>query len=170
MYFNYKLKTPNSKLPQGGFTLIETVIYIALFLIVIGGGMVGAYGIIQGTDRTSSKTILEQDANFIMRKIDWALTGLDTINSSGASLNVTKTGFSSNPIIFTLVGTDFKISRGANDATTLNNSRIKISNLLFTKVTTGDKDGIQVTFTATTTDGKLSQKFSITKYIRHDSR
>lgn len=153
---------------SAGFTLIETLVYIALFTIVIGGGMVGAYGIIEGTDRTSSKTILEQDANFILRKVDWALTGLDTINSSGASLSVNKKDFASNPIVFSLSGTNITIKKGSNTAIVLNNSRVKISNLAFTPVTTGGKSGIQATFTVTTIDGKLSQTFTITKYIRHD--
>jgi type II secretory pathway pseudopilin PulG len=165
---NTNTKNTNTKKNNSGFTLIETLVYIALFTIVIGGGLVGAYGVIEGTDRTSAKTILEQDANFILRKMDWALTGLDVINSSGGSLSVNKKDFSQNPIVFTLVGTDIKIKKAGNTAVILNNSRIKISNLLFTKVTTGGKDGIQATFTATTVNSKLSETFSITKYIRHE--
>ena len=151
-----------------GFTLIETIIYIALFLLLIGGGMVGAYGVIEGTDRTSSKTILEQDGNFVLRKLDWTLTGLNTINSVGGSLSINKKDFSSNPTIFSLSGTDVTIKKGSGSATVLNSSRIKISGLTFTKVTTGSKDGVQATFTATTLDNKISETFTITKYIRHD--
>lgn len=60
-----------------GFTLIESLIYIFLFAIIIGGGMLGVYQIITSTDRVAGGNSVEQEASFIMRKLDWALTGAD---------------------------------------------------------------------------------------------
>src|SRR5260221_3297493 len=140
-----------------GFTLLETIIYIALFFIIIGGGMVGAYQIIQNTDRTASKTTLEQDANFIIRKIDWALTG--AISASA----VTPTHLFIDKAVnidFTLAGTNFQ-----KDGVTLNSLRIKISSLSFQNII-APKAGIKTTFTATTSDGKTKQVFTNTKYLR----
>ena len=51
-----------------GFTLIETMIYTALFSIIIGGGIVSAYQIITSTQGSSNQLISEQEADFLMRK------------------------------------------------------------------------------------------------------
>src|SRR3989344_8910864 len=53
-----------------GFTLLETVIYIALLAIMIGGGMVGIFNILEGSGRTRQAMYREQEAYFIIRKID----------------------------------------------------------------------------------------------------
>src|SRR3989344_3611457 len=67
-----------------GFTLIETIIYIALFTILMGGALATAYSLIEGADGTQTKTTVQEEANFVLRKIDWALTGTETINIPGA--------------------------------------------------------------------------------------
>jgi len=59
---------------KSGFTLIETVLYIALLAILIGGGMVGVYNILEGSGRTLQSTYREQEAYFITRKIDATLS------------------------------------------------------------------------------------------------
>src|SRR3989338_5692599 len=76
-----------------GFTLLETLIYLFLFAIVIGGGMIAAYNIIEGTDAAYNHVVLQEEANFLFRKISWALTGATAISTpSATSLSVTKTG------------------------------------------------------------------------------
>ncbi len=145
---------------ENGFTLIETILYILLFSVIIVGGMAGAYQVIQSTDSTSSKTILEQDANFILRKMDWALSGATTLATPSPQPKLVITR-SPSSVTFRLSGTDFQ-----KDGITLNNSRIKISNLSFQLVTIGTKQGVIVSFTGTTLDGKISQTFSMTKYLR----
>ena len=86
---------------QKGFTLIETLIYIALLAFIIGAGVSAAYYIIDSSARGKAEVGTIAEAEFLMRKIDWALTG-STINTpiSGTSnlLSVDKYGFSPNPI------------------------------------------------------------------------
>ncbi len=148
-----------------GFTLIEALLYIGLFSVIITSGLVGAFQIIQSTDRTSSKNILEQDASFILRKTDWALTGAILLEtpSPQPQLQITR-----NPdfVNLTLSGGDFIQQTGTLPAVPLNSSRIKISDLSFQLVTVGGKQGVVVSFTATTLDSQISQEFSMTKYLR----
>lgn len=66
------------KLNQG-FTLIEALIYIALFSIVIGGGIGTAFYIAQGTQNVYQFILRESEANFVLRKIDWALNQANSI-------------------------------------------------------------------------------------------
>src|SRR3990167_4074727 len=79
-----------------GFTLIEVIIYIALFSLLMGSAFVVVYQLIEGSDKLSVKNTTQEEGNFVMRKFNWALTGISSINSpsSGTSniLKVTKYG------------------------------------------------------------------------------
>lgn len=76
-----------------GFTLIEALIYIALFSIVIGGGIGTAFYIAQGTQNVHQFILRESEANFILRKIDWALNQADSVSVVDGDLVVsTDTG------------------------------------------------------------------------------
>lgn len=143
------------KTNKSGFTLIETVIYIALFAIIIGGGMVATYQIIEGTDKVKIKTTIEQEANFILRKIDGVLTG-----ASSSSIAI-------SPDELTIGGTTFSEDGGnlEKNGTPLNISSVKISSLLFEEVST-NPDGIKVTFTISSLDDRVSQDFTMTKYAK----
>ena len=61
---------------KNGVTLIETVVYIALLSLMLGGVLVTTFQLLAGTDRTNSKTTVEEDGSFVLHKIDWALTGI----------------------------------------------------------------------------------------------
>ena len=60
---------------NSGFTLFEVLIYIALFTVIVGGGVLSALSIFEGTARMDLKTREETELNFTLRKLDWALSG-----------------------------------------------------------------------------------------------
>lgn len=62
-----------------GFTLIEIIIYIALFTILMVGVFVTSYQLLQGSDTLSTKTVTQEEINFVVRKINWALTGTSSM-------------------------------------------------------------------------------------------
>lgn len=62
-----------------GFTLIETVIYIALFTILMVSIFVTSYQLLQGSEVLNTKTVTQEEINFVMRKINWALTGTSSL-------------------------------------------------------------------------------------------
>ena len=66
-----------------GFTLIETLMYLALFALIIGGGMTATYQIIESTAGSASHILLQEEGNFILRKIAW---GFDKPNINIADL------------------------------------------------------------------------------------
>jgi hypothetical protein len=151
-----------------GFTILEMVIYIALFSIIIGGGMTAAYQIISGGYADTNHVILQEEANFLMRKIDWAVG--DNIASI---LNATRLQATKGSQTFTFNfcnSKDLTIELGSgktcsNSPIILNSSSIKVSGLTFSAIGT---NGIKTAFTLTTSQNgrNASEDFSTTKYLR----
>ncbi|MDQ3075643.1 MAG: type II secretion system GspH family protein [bacterium] len=86
-----------------GLTLIEMIIYLGLFSILIGGVVVAVYQIVQNSGKISNKMVVEEEMNFVLKKVDWALTGATSVTTplSGTSdtLRVNKLNFFDNPIV-----------------------------------------------------------------------
>lgn len=182
--FQYKNKQKsNSRISSesgAGFTLIETLVYIVLFAIVIGGGMTATYQIIQATDANYNHVILQDEANFLFRKIDWALIGIigittppNTIPTNNLVVNKT---VNNTPATLTFETHDSDSTCPINylclkqsSAVPLNSSSLAFSNPLFTRtIVSGKPDSITASFTLTTAQNgrPATQNFSITKYLR----
>lgn len=140
-----------------GFTLIEVIIYIALFSLLMGTAFVTAYRLIDGSGDLGTKNTVQEEGNFVMRKFDWAMTGVSSFTNTPNTLHVNK--YDGNQIDIKLVGTKIKIteSSGPNDFITTDN--VSVSSLLFTP--TG---GMPAGITATTIINGVT--FTTTKYIR----
>jgi len=150
-----------------GFTLIEVIIYLALFSIIIGGAMAGVYQLIQSSDANAQKIIVEQEGNFLLRKIDWALSNVASVSvpsegASGQTLKIDKVNYTQNPIEFNLAGSNLELKKGGGSAVALNSSYTVLSDLLFEHLPpSGAKPA------AIKTSFKLNgQSFTTTKYFR----
>lgn len=165
-----------------GFTLIETLVYLGLYAILMTGALVAMYSLFESSNRNLVKAMVQEEGSFLTGKIDWVLTGVQTINlpvvppspTSGPTLSVTKYDTSiGNPIVIGLSGHDLTISKAGGPATALNNSNVSLGNLVFTH-TAASGDGINpeslsasFTLFSTTSDGlPFSQNFSTIKYLR----
>ncbi len=157
---------------QQGFTLLETVVYLGLFAIVIGGGMIATYEIIQSSGKVSNQAMVSEEANFLLSKINWGLSGATAISiPSSTTLVATKiiNSISTN-LTFTLSGSNLTLQRGANTAQILNSSNVTVSNLNFTNIPAsgGIPQGVTMSLTITSrgSGGVVSRDFSTTKYLR----
>lgn len=97
------LGNKKSKLVSG-FTLLEVIIYMALFSIMMGGLITITFQLIQSSEKTYMKGVIEEEINFVFKKIEWAL--IDAINISNpltgqsTELEIFKNNFGDNPITF----------------------------------------------------------------------
>lgn len=80
-----------------GFTLIETVLYVALLAIFMTGALIGSYNLVTSASRTSSSALAQEEGAFVEKKLEWAMAGMTstpTVGGSGCSgtLTISKTG------------------------------------------------------------------------------
>lgn len=161
---------------EQGTTLIEIIMYLGLFSIIIGGSVTAAYGMFESQGRNQTQSMVQEEGNFILQKIDWALTGATSVTISPSNqLLINRSGItpSENPISFYTSGGVMLMQRNGGPITNLSNTNISISNLTFIH-TTSNSDGIVpesagVTFTASsrTQNGLVySEVFSNLKYLR----
>ena len=107
-----------------GITLIEVLLYIALFAIIIGGTMTAVYQIIESTNDTNTKVIALEEGNFLQRKIEVELTGASSVNITGA--NNEDMGISPTGVRFLVSGGELNIERASGGIKPLSNSFVKI--------------------------------------------
>lgn len=75
---------------QGGFTLVEALIYIVLFSVVIGGGVASSFYLIQSSAETRGDVMADAEANFVLRKVDYLLTSARTVDVNSGVLTIDK--------------------------------------------------------------------------------
>lgn len=152
-----------------GFTLIETIIYLALFSILMAGILSSVYILFESSDRNQSKATLQEEKEYLLGKINWALNGAQTISTPAANAS----GSFLSAIKYDTTATQVGIS-GTNmtfNGVTLNNSNVKVTNLTFIHTYAGgaNPESLEAGFTLSigTPNGMtISQIASTTRYIR----
>lgn len=130
-------KLTSYQLPaRNGFTLIETLIYIAITAMILTLAFLTVYQLIDSNDRIFLSGQLIENQRFLLQKITWVLQSADVINSpaagsSGSSLSVNKLGYPYNPLVVSLSGGVVRLASGAT-TTPITNSRVTVNTLNFT--------------------------------------
>ena len=167
---------------QQGVTLIETMVYLALFSMIIGGAVLSAYQIFESSGRSRTRSMLTEEGNFLSGKMLWALSGARTVDAPlkplvGApctqsnTLSVTKWDTAIGVLVFAQSGGDLTLARGGGGAAAINNSNVAISALSFKHCYQGGfaPESVEVAFTlsARTPSGAIiSQDFSTGASLR----
>lgn len=168
-------KKTNKKL-FGGFTLIETIIYISLFSIIMTGVLISVYTLISSNSKNMTQAMVVEEGIFLLGKIDWVLNGVENINlpiTSDNTLSVTK---SHSTIIIKVSGGIMSIKKGSNQSLDLNNSNVRVvcpeSKCFTHKLESSEglnPESVAVNFTieTRTPEGQIySQDFYTKKYLR----
>ncbi|MFZ2621122.1 MAG: prepilin-type N-terminal cleavage/methylation domain-containing protein [Minisyncoccia bacterium] len=160
----------DSKKNSGGFTIIEVVIYIALFSILMTGCLTVAYQLLDGSGKLNSKSVIENEGNFVLRKFAWVLTGIDpaivpTTGGSGClqTLTISKTDSTVSPVVIrlnTISGINYiEIQRNGGSFYPITTINVSPTCLKFSLIS-GTPTGVSAIATISGVD------FSMTKYVR----
>lgn len=120
---------------QKGLTLIEVILYLALFSVLIGGAISGFYNLMAGDFDLSTEALLVDESEFFLGKMDWVLNLSSEIiepNSGETSGRlVLKDGSGFNLSLALDENGDIFLKYQNEDPNYLNNSRVKLHNLAF---------------------------------------
>jgi len=142
-------KSRSNFLKKGGFTLFETLIYAVLISIVIGMVLIAVYEIIEARYRSLARVEIEEETNFLMRKIVWVLSGVSSINGpplgvTSTTLSVNKVNFSQNPVVVGSVNHKAAIAYGGGLPVILSSDSVRIGQMSFTQIGSAATPGIEV--------------------------
>ena len=126
--------------PSRAFTLIEAIIYLALFSILMGGAAIAAYNLFDASTKAGTRTMLQGESDFMMAKIDWVLSGIKAVTApaagvTGSSLIVAKWDTSlGDPMTVAINGENLTLTRGTNPTVILNNTNTFVSSVAFNHI------------------------------------
>jgi prepilin-type N-terminal cleavage/methylation domain-containing protein len=161
-----------NKKHQKGFTLIEMLIYVAIFSVVMGALVTFIQLISQSRVRSQAVLEVNDQGAEISRVITQTLRNSISINipatsTSASSLSVRTILASTTPTTFTVVSGILYKTEGANSPVALNNSRVVVSNLNFSNLSKFNSFGSVRTSFALATVSSSSQpqyNYSVTFY------
>jgi prepilin-type N-terminal cleavage/methylation domain-containing protein len=157
---------------QKGFTLIEMIVYIALLSIIMIGAVTVSYQLIQGTGTSDSKATVQEEGNFLSRKMEWAFNGMTNIALGGSgpcNFSATITRYE-NPTIVVFqrnsASSTLEFRENGGIPVPITSSNVAVDCLIFSALS--NPTGISATTTIRNiniTTG-TSSVFAITKYKR----
>jgi hypothetical protein len=143
------------------FTLIETIIYIALFGFIMSGVLLSVYGMLQSGDQFSSRTAANNEGAFVTAKLDWALRSLGSVTAPvsgyGTTLSATRSDGTQVDVRLASGVIEMRINGGSYVPLTTNN--VTVTSLGFNTIS-----GTQTGLEASTTINRMS--FMTRRYIR----
>ncbi len=164
---------------KSGFTLVEVLVYIALFSILVSGVLVSVYTMLESSGRDGTQTMMLEEGNFLLDKIGWVVSDVQIINSpaqntTGTTLSVTPWDTSvGNPVVVCVGAQHMTIRYGTGVTQQLNNTNVWLTDASFTHVVQNGEGTVPESVTATftlntrTPQGNLvSHVFSETYYVK----
>lgn len=156
-----------------GFTLVEIIIYAALVSLMAEFAIFSMNQIIGNNNLVRSKIEVEEEMNFTLQKINWALSGASAINQPAAGatstiLSVNKINFSQNPIVFDLNGNNVRLSKGGSGFSELNNQKVSVSRLVFEHLAASANapEAIKTTIAINSKTANYSKTIEMLYYLR----
>ena len=152
-----------------GFTLIDTLIYIGLFSLIVSFVLVILYQIIGSYNQNRNRVEVDSEANFMMQKVVWALSGAETINqpainTTSTVLSLNKFNFPQNPLVFDIGSRNLRLTRGGGAPALLGNSRVYVDKIIFEHLPqiNSRPEAIKITLTVVSSDIKQAVAASTT--------
>lgn len=139
-----------------GFTLIETLIYTALFVLIAGA--IASFAATLQSSRVRTQVVLEVNGQgaSVIRTITQAVRNASAINTpsvgvSGSTLSLTTLDPGTDPTVFSQTGDSLYVSEAGGADVALTNTKVAVSNLSFANRSRSGTPGVvEIRFTLST--------------------
>ncbi len=153
---------------QSGFTLIELIVYLALFGILFSGAVAGTYSILESSGKNQSRVMMQEEGEFLLAKISWVVSGANTaqvLNGDQLLVSSTLDNFE-----FKQNGDNLVWVKNSGPEVLLNNSAVRLKNLSFVDIASGNgQKGIRYGFNLETnvpSGAIMTSNFESIVYLR----
>ena len=155
-----------------GFTYLETVLYIAILVVMMTTLIPFSLNVITGGAKSTTQEEVASNARFLAQKIAFTIRnayGIDNIATTSVALATNNPA--TNPIVFDLSNGSIRMKEGTGSAIALNSPDTTISALLFTNYSTADNKtrNIRFSFTLTGAYGSVRQEYTEAITVQSDA-
>ncbi|MDP1719359.1 MAG: hypothetical protein Q8L24_02965 [bacterium] len=144
----------NKKRGVSGFTLVETLIYSAITVMMLVFAIFTVYNMISASNKVRSQKELSEGKKFLEQKIYWTLQSISAINSpapgaTSTSLSVTKLNYANNPVVIDNPDWIARIKKGSGNAIPITGDYVSLKDLNFHQFTFSGRPAIYTSGTMT---------------------
>jgi prepilin-type N-terminal cleavage/methylation domain-containing protein len=159
----------NMRALNSGFTLIEVMIYLALYSMLFTGAISGVYALSASAARDRTAAMIDEEGSFLLAKTEWILSDASQIDvplTEGPELVVTD---SDGTVVHVgISGGDIYLRTNSAESETLSNTDVTIHDLIFARSGSSTQPLTEsFMLSATTSDGQvLARDFTTTVFLR----
>ena len=152
----FKKRARNSFKNGAGFTLIETLIYLAIVAVAVGSFVVFSISVSGSRNKTFVIQEVQANARTAIQIMSQKIRAAEGINTAASTfgvdpgvLSLAVSDISKDPTVFELDQDDgiLRITEGTASPVVLVSDEVKITNLVFTNLTSGGKGNIRIELT-----------------------
>ena len=139
---------------SNGFTLIESILYISLLAIFLGGVLQLGWTVVNSRTKSYVTEEVNQNLRLSLQRILMEIKSADSINSvSATSLSLSKSNASYNPTVISLVSGKIKIGYGSvgncpiANPCDLTSNNVVVTYLNFVNLSSGKSKNVQTSLT-----------------------
>lgn len=112
---------------QSGFTLLETIIYCALFSVLMTSALITVYALMNSNEVTHEQTKRIAEASFIQQKLEWVFSNATDVTIINAeTIEIIRADLQTqNPLLLEFTNNNLYFSRGTSDGYILVNPKFQ---------------------------------------------
>jgi hypothetical protein len=131
-----------------GFSLLETLMYIALFGVIMQGAFAGIVAISESAERNQAKAYIEEEGDFLVAKISYEISQASSTEiSPEKSTQINLARDNGEDISIESNDGGLFITRGDSTPVEFSSNRVSVSDFVFKKVANGTTQSIVFSFT-----------------------
>lgn len=135
---------------QSGFTMIETLLYIAIISVIVTSFVLYGWNIIQGGAKSSHQEEVSSTARYVSQRIKYEIRNASAINSvSATEISLAEIDSAKNPTVISFATGQITVKQGTGATVAINPSSTNISSFVFTNYSSGDSKTKNVQFAFT---------------------
>lgn len=152
-----------------GFTLIETLLYVAIVPFILASAIGLFYFVTQSQIKNQVINEVNQQGEIIIDNINKSIQSSSAINSPtagniGPNLSLQNITPALNPTIYSVSSNSLYMTQGLNAPQQMHNNKIQINNLQFTNLSKPNTSGnITYTFTLNYINNSNKQSYNYSK-------